>query len=219
MNRVDNREKNQLRNISFEVRNDIAECRFGNNRALARVLLIQKPSPKNLDYEREACTVDCRYVMRPWSCNQRFTARSYSNRRCIEISEVIKRVFYNIIIVEEYAKKQVYLIADMIQTDGGSRITAINALSLSLAKSSISHRALPVGISFGKNADSQMVLDLDGSEDETGLADVPVVFEQPTGKISLLQMEGDLSLQEFTSGLRLAEEKSMQIYSMILDKL
>ncbi len=219
MSRINNRKNNQLRSIQFAVRGSVSQCRFGNNRALSRVQLIQKPNPKNLDYEREACTVDCRYVMLPWSCNQRFSARSYSNRRCIEISEVIRRVFYSVILVQEYAKKQVYLIANMIQTDGGSRITAINALSLSLAKSSICHKALPIGISFGKNAESQMILDLDGSEDETGLADVPVVFEQPTGRISLLQMEGDLTFEEFRDGLRQAEQKSMQIYSMILQKL
>jgi hypothetical protein len=65
-------------------------------------------------------------------------------------------------------------------------------LSLALAHSTIAHKWLPVGTSFGKNPAGLLILDPDGVEDQFGTADVPIVFEYPSGKISLLQMEGVL---------------------------
>jgi ribonuclease PH len=209
------RELFELRPYSFRIdpASRVVESRFGENRCLARIQLIHRPSPKNLNYQREQAQLDCRYVMQPWSTKTRFYAKSYANRRCTQISEVIRRVFMNTILLENYPRKQIYLIANMIQTDGGTRVCAVNTLSLALAHSTIAHKWLPVGTSFGKNPAGLLILDPDGVEDQFGTADVPVVFEYPSGKISLLQMEGVLTYDELVQGIRMASDASSRIYA------
>lgn len=209
------RDLSELRPYSFRVdaNSSIVESTFGKNRCMARIQLIHRPSPKNLNYEKEQAQLDCRYVMQQWSTKTRFHAKSYSNRRCTEISEVIRRVFMNTILLENYPRKQIYLIANMIQTDGGTRVCAVNTLSLALAHSTIAHKWLPVGTSFGKNPAGLLILDPDGVEDEFGTADVPIVFEHPSGKISLLQMEGVLTYDELVLGIKMAHAASLRIYT------
>jgi exosome complex component RRP41 len=62
--------------------------------------------------------------------------------------------------------------------------------------------------------DDQIVLDLSDSEDQKGQADLPVAISPRTEKISLLQMDGLMSYEEYERALNLAVEGCKQLHAM-----
>jgi exosome complex component RRP41 len=57
-----------------------------------------------------------------------------------------------------------------------------------------------------------IVLDLFDIEDNYGEADLPVAIVPRTGEVSLLQMDGNLTQEEFEQAFKLAIKGCMQVY-------
>ena len=72
----------------------------------------------------------------------------------------------------------------------------VSAASVALADAGIPMRDMIVGVASGKIEDT-VVLDLDKAEDNYGQADLPVGILPNTGEIAFLQMDGDLSVEEY----------------------
>jgi exosome complex component RRP41 len=70
-----------------------------------------------------------------------------------------------------------------------------------------------VACSAGKVEDT-IVLDLMDVEDKVGSADVPVAYMPNLGVITLLQMDGILTPEEFEKAVNLAIEGCKKIYAM-----
>jgi len=70
---------------------------------------------------------------------------------------------------------------------------------------------LIVACAAGK-AGGQMVLDLNDIEDKEGEADVPVAYMPSFNAVSLLQMDGLLTTEEFQQAINLALDGCKQIY-------
>lgn len=211
--REDGRKVDESRLYDFSLESGLARYSHGKNLVLANCKKIVFPSPKSINWNENLVQVDARYTMTPFSTNQRFSARPYSNKRSIEISKVIKQVFESVIFLEEYAKKQIYCIADLLVTDAGTRCSAINALSYSLINSDIAHKDIPLAISFGKDINNKVVLDLSYNEDTTGLADVPFAYNINSKSVSLMQMEGDLTFEEFKLGFQYGRDELKKMYN------
>jgi len=77
---------------------------------------------------------------------------------------------------------------------------------------------LVVSLSFGKVYDEEgnghMVVDLFKPEDNWGLADVAYAVQPNLGKVVLLQMDGNLSVEEFKEGLSMANEAIRKIHEL-----
>jgi exosome complex component RRP41 len=74
-------------------------------------------------------------------------------------------------------------------------------------------RDLITACSAGK-VDDCIVLDLMDTEDKLGLADVPVALMPNKNAITLLQMDGILTPDEFESAVNLAVDGCQRIYAM-----
>jgi len=214
--RENKRLNSESRNYTFNYEDKLGKFTHGNTVVYAKVNLIEYPSPRNINYEENLASLDVRYTMCPFSTATRFTGRPYSNRRSIEISKVIKAVFMSSVSLEEFPKKQIYGITEVIAADGGTRCAAINALSLSLIKSDLPYKDIPLAISFGKDKFENIILDLDYEEDSSGLADVPVVINSYSGDINFIQMEGDLSFEEFKLGITYATDELKKMKKVLL---
>ena len=59
-----------------------------------------------------------------------------------------------------------------------------------------------------------MVLDLFDTEDKVGCADVPVAFMPNLNAVTLLQMDGKLSTEEFEKAVNMAIEGCKKIYEI-----
>lgn len=149
--------------------------------------------------------------MAPFSVQERKSPAP--SRREIELSKVIRESFEPTIFLEYYPRTSIDIFIEVLQADGGTRCASITAASLALADAGVPMRDLVASCAAGK-VDDTMVLDLMDTEDKMGVADVPVALMPNLNAITLLQMDGILSLEEFEKAVNLALEGCMKIYAL-----
>ncbi|MDH5635007.1 MAG: exosome complex exonuclease Rrp41, partial [Candidatus Bathyarchaeota archaeon] len=135
------------------------------------------------------------------------------SRREHELSKVIRESLEPAIFLEYYPRTSIDLFIEVLQADGGTRCAGITVASLALADAGIPMRDLIVACASGK-IEGQLAVDLSDAEDKEGEADVPVAFMPNLNAITLLQMDGQLTLEEFEKAIELSLEGCKQLYAM-----
>ena len=102
---------------------------------------------------------------------------------------------------------------EVLQADGGTRCASITAAALAIADAGVPMRDLVVACAAGK-VDDTVVLDLYDAEDKLGAADVPVAYMPNLNAITLLQMDGNLTPEEFEKAMNMAMDGCKKIYEM-----
>ncbi|MBS7646821.1 MAG: exosome complex exonuclease Rrp41 [Candidatus Bathyarchaeia archaeon] len=213
--RLDGRKPDELRPIKIEVgvlsnADGSAYIEQGKNKILAAVYGPKELHPKHLALP-DRMVLRCRYHMAPFSVQERKSPAP--SRREIELSKVIREAIEPAVFVEYYPRTAVDLFVEVLQADGSTRCTSITAASLALADAGIPMRDLVAACSAGKVEDV-IVLDLMDTEDKVGSADVPVAYMPNLGVITLLQMDGTLTHEEFEKAVNLAIEGCKKIYTL-----
>ena len=211
--RIDGRKPDEIREIEMEVgiipnANGSARARFGNTIAIAGVYGPRELFPKHRQ-EAEKAIVQCRYNMAPFSVDER--KRPGPSRRAIEISKVTRLALEPVLFLEDYPEMVVDIYIEILQADGSTRVTGINAASLALADAGVPMKDLVVALSGGK-VDDTLVIDLCGKEDNYGKADIPIVFLPRKKEITLLQMDGQLTTQEVKDIIKNVLKAGEQVY-------
>ncbi len=122
------------------------------------------------------------------------------------------------VIVEDYPRTAIEVWVEVLQSDGGSRCAGLTAASLALADAGINMRDMVVGCSCGIIEDT-VVADLDDTEDKEGSGDMPVAIMPNLGQVTLLQVDGIYTRENFQKAFELAIEKGKQVYAMQRDAL
>jgi len=213
--RVDGRSPYDLRPIKLEVgvlenADGSAYIEQGKNKILVAVYGPREVHPKHLALPDRA-TIRCRYHMAPFSTDTRKSPAP--SRREIELSKIIREALEPSVFAELYPRTTIDVFIEVLQSDGGTRGAGITAASLALADAGIPLRDLIVGCAAGKVED-WIVLDLNDLEDKFGNADLPVALLPRSSELTLLQMDGLLSSEEFEEALKLATEGCRQIHTM-----
>ncbi|MFQ5406422.1 MAG: exosome complex exonuclease Rrp41, partial [Candidatus Micrarchaeia archaeon] len=178
-----------------------AMIEWGKNKIVAGVYGPREVFPKHLSNLYRA-VVSCRYAMAPF-CSSEEHGRMGPNRRANEIGKVAKHVFENAVLLEQFPQTTIDISMEVLQSDGGTRVSGITAAAVALADAGIPLKDVPCGISIGK-ADGQLVVDPDKTEDNQGESDIPMVLSLRTGEILLLQMDGMLSKDEVSKAVDMA---------------
>ncbi len=213
--RLDGRKWDELRPISLQVglmknADGSAYIEWGKNKIMAAVYGPKEVHPKHQVLPDRAL-LRCRYHMAPFSVDER--KNPAPSRREIEISKVIREALVPAVIVEDYPRTAIEVWVEVLQSDGGSRVAGITAASLALADAGINMRDLVVGCSCGI-IDNHVVADLDDTEDKEGSGDMPVAIMPNLGLVSLLQVDGIYTREQFKKAFELAIEKGKQVYAM-----
>lgn len=213
--RLDGRKWDELRPISIQVgvmknADGSAYIEWGKNKIMAAVYGPKEVHPKHQVLPDRAL-LRCRYHMAPFSVDER--KNPAPSRREIEISKVIREALVPAVIVEDYPRTAIEVWVEVLQSDGGSRVAGITAASLALADAGINMRDLVVGCSCGI-INNQVVADLDDTEDKEGSGDMPVAIMPNLGLVSLLQVDGIYSRDQFQKAFELAIEKGKQVNAM-----
>jgi exosome complex component RRP41 len=204
--RIDNRLPKELRPIKFEVgalqRAD-GSCyvEHGGNKIMAAVYGPRAVHPRHLQQANRAI-IRYRYNMASFSVEER--RRPGPDRRSVEISKVSRQAIDPVIIKEFYPRSTIDIFVEILQADAGTRSAGINAASVALADAGVPMRGLISSCAVGK-VDDTVVLDLVKEEDNYGQADMPVAMDVRTGEVTLLQMDGHLTLDEFEQALELGK--------------
>ncbi len=213
--RLDGRTWDQLRPIKLEVgtlknADGSAYIEWGKNKIMAAVYGPKEVHPKHQVLPDRAL-VRSRYHMAPFSVDER--KNPAPSRREIEISKVIREALEPAVVVEDYPRTAIEVWVEVLQSDGGSRVAGITAASLALADAGINMRDLVVGCSCGI-VDGQVVADLDDSEDKEGSGDMPVAIMPNLNQVTLLQVDGIYSREQFQKAFELAIQKGKEVYAM-----
>jgi len=213
--RIDGRRLDQLRPIKLEVglldkADGSAYIEQGKNKILVAVYGPREAHPKHIAMPERA-VIRCRYHMAPFSVDERKSPAP--SRREMELSKVIRESLESVVLTDLYPRTTIDLFIEVLQSDGGSRCAGIIAASLALADAGIPMRELVAACAVGK-IQGKMALDLSDAEDKYGEADLPVAFVPNAGMITLLQMDGILTTNEFEHGLSMALEACKTIHVM-----
>lgn len=213
--RVDGRKKNELRPISIEVgvldsADGSALVKMGKNIILAAVHGPRELHPKHLALPDKA-NLRCTYRMATFSVPERKSPAP--SRREKEISKVLTEALESVVLTHLYPRAAIDVFIQVIQADGGTRCASATAASLALADAGIPMRDLLAGVAAGI-VDGQVVLDLCDVEDKEGTGDLPVVYSPMTDEISLLQLDGEFTLEQFEEALEMAIDGARKIYEM-----
>ena len=183
---------------------------FGKNKIIAAVFGPKEVHPKHM-MRNDQAIIKCRYHMMQFSTDTR--KNPSLSRREIEISKVIREAIQPAIIMEDYPRTAIEVYIEILQSDGGSRCAAINAASVALADAGINMRDLITACAAGK-ANGKIILDVDDVEDKTGEADMPLSILPNLGTITLFQLDGCLSEEEFKQALEMATNGCKKLYEL-----
>ena len=219
--RVDGREKDDLRETSMEIgvleeADGSAMVEIGNTRVFASVFGPQDLHPKHLQ-ESDRAVIKMRYNMAPFSVDDRM--RPGPNRRAKEIGLVAKRALEPALELEKFPTAGIDISMEIVESDGGTRVTGITAAALALADAGIPMKGMVSACAAGV-VDDTPVLDVNGKEDKKGNADIPIATinksndedSKSEDKITLLQMDGDLTTDQVEACVELAKDGCRQLY-------
>ena len=213
--RVDGRRIDELRPIKLEVgildkADGSAYIEHGKNKILAAVYGPREAHPKHIALADRA-VVRCRYHMAPFSTEERKSPAP--SRRELELSKVIRESLEPSIMSEYFPRATIDIFIEVLQADAGTRCAGITSAALALADAGIPMKELVAGCATGK-IEGKVVLDLSDIEDKQGEADLPVALMARSNVVTLLQMDGSLTADEFNQAFDMATEACRKIYEM-----
>ncbi len=210
--RVDGRKRNELRPTKIQVgvlgnADGSGYIEQGKNKILAAVYGPREAHPKHMALPDRA-VLRCRYHMAPFSVQERKSPAP--SRRELELSKVIRESLEPAVFTEYYPRTSIDLFIEVLQADGGTRCAGITVASVALADAGIPMRDLVAACAAGK-VQGQLVLDLSDIEDKKGDADMPMAYMSTANAITLLQMDGIMSGEEFKQVVQMALDGCKQI--------
>jgi exosome complex component RRP41 len=213
--RLDGRKPDELRPVKIVVgalpnADGSAYIEQGKNKILAAAFGPREMHPKHLSLP-DRMVLRCRYHMASFSVQERKSPAP--SRREVELSKVIRESLEPSIFLEYYPRTGVDVFIEVLQADGGTRCASITAASLALADAGIPMRDLVVACAAGK-VENAVALDLFDTEDKVGSADVPVAIMPNLNTVTLLQMDGILTPEEFEKAMNMAIEGCRKIYDV-----
>ncbi len=213
--RLDGRKPDEIRPIKIEAgvlerADGSAYVEYGGTHAIAAVYGPREMHPRHLT-EPQKAVLRVKYDMIPFSVSDR--KRPGPDRRSIEISKVIRESLEPVVMLEHYPKTVIDVFIEIVQADAGTRIAGLTAASVALADAGIEMTDMIAGCTAGK-VNGVVCIDIDGAEDNNGEADLPVAYAPRTGQITLLQMDGQMTKDEYEKALDYAIDGCKKVHAL-----
>jgi len=217
--RLNNRGFDETRKIEAKVgvikrADGSAYFKFGNTWAYAAVYGPRNLYPRFLQDPSKGI-LRCSYNMMPFSSSGE-RVRPGGSRRAKEISMVTEKALLPVLDLSEFPNAVVDVFIELPETEAGSRTAGINAASMALADAGLAMKDLVSSVSVGR-VDDKMVVDLDYSEEsypDGPVADIPIAILPNSGKITLLQMDGEVSKEQLKEAIGLGKKACAKIYEI-----
>ncbi len=192
-----------------------AYVEIGKNKVLAAVYGPRECHPRHLQDPTKAI-IQCKYNMQAYSVDDR--KRPGTDRRSIEISKITAEALENVVLTGLYPRASIDVYIEILQANAGTRCAGLTAAAVALADAGIPMKDIVASIAAGK-ADGHVLLDLNKEEDNFGEADVPMAIVPSTGEIVLLQMDGNMTREEFDKAVELGVKGCRDVYELQKDAL
>ncbi|MEM4267532.1 MAG: exosome complex exonuclease Rrp41 [Candidatus Woesearchaeota archaeon] len=186
--------------------------KIGNTTAYAAVYGPRDLHPKFLQDPSKGI-LRCNYNMMPFA-GMGERVKPGPSRRSREISVVTEKALLPVVDLDEFPNAVVDVFIELPETDAGSRCAGICAASIALADAGIPMKDLVTAVSIGK-VDDKLLVDLEYEEEayeEGPVADIPIAMVPSTGRLSLLQMDGEIKKEELIKLFDIGKSAIMKIY-------
>jgi exosome complex component RRP41 len=211
--RADGRGIGDLRDIKIEVgvlKRADGSCylEWGQNKILASVYGPREFLPKHLANPYRA-TVRYVYRMTTFSVPDRKNPRP--GRREIEISKVSAEALERSIFLEKFPNSVIDVFVQISDSNAGTRVAALTAAACALADAGIPMKDIVSSVSVGR-AGGNMIVDLTKEEEDAPDAvDAAMAILPSTEEIVLLQMDGEMKLDEWKKLQKLGIEACKKV--------
>ena len=218
--RMDGRSASDVRPITIEtgvvpVADGSCRMTWGTNDVIVAVYGPMEAHPRKIQRQDRA-VLDVRYNMAPFSTTDRI--RPGFNRRSREISKVTADALASVVLLEMYPRSKIRVEIEVICAEAGTRCVGLTAASVALADAGIPMTDMVVSVASGKINDV-VVCDLNKEEDNYGEADLPMGVLPNTGEIVFLQMDGDLSPEQFQTAWDYNVNAAMEVHKIMVEAL
>eukprot|EP00252_Welwitschia_mirabilis_P024609 TRINITY_DN7351_c0_g1_i2.p1 TRINITY_DN7351_c0_g1~~TRINITY_DN7351_c0_g1_i2.p1 ORF type:complete len:214 (-),score=37.06 TRINITY_DN7351_c0_g1_i2:87-728(-) len=204
--RRDGRRPLELRQLNAKVgvvdkANGSAIFEMGNTRVMVAVYGPREVQMKGQQVHDHAL-VRCEYSMANFSAGDRLR-HFKGDRKSTEMAIFIRQTMEAIILTHQLPRSQIDIFVQVLQSEGGTRSTCINATILALADAGVPMKDLVASCTAGY-LNSTPILDLNYEEEVGGGPIVTVGVMARTNKITLLQVLLENTVQlEYQKGLKL----------------
>ncbi len=211
--RLDGRKPKEMRPIKIKAgytkrADGSAYLEWGGNKIAASVHGPRTCYPRHERSPYKA-RIKYKYKLAPFSVDER--SNPAPGRRDKEISKVSSEALEKVVFTEYFPKTTIDIYTTVLEAAAGTRVAALSAASVAIADAGIPMRDLVTACAAGK-IEGKIVLDLDQDEDQMGQADLPVAYLPHSDEVTLMQMDGDLTTEEYEEALDLAIEGCMKVY-------
>jgi len=217
--RVDGRKFDEIRPIEAKIgvipsADGSAMFKTGDTVAIAAVFGPRVLHPQHMQ-NPEKGILRVNYGMMPFSVSDRI--RPGPSRRSQEISKVTEWALAPIVELEAFPNTVVDVFIQIPQADAGTRVAGINAAVMALAHAGVPMKEMASAISIGK-LDKTLVVDINKDEEDfregEGSTDIPICILSRSKKISLLQLDGKISVKEMKKVFKMAKEACTKIHKV-----
>ncbi len=211
--RADGRKADEMREIEAKVgvikrADGSALFKIGDTIAIAAVYGPRELHPRYLQ-NPETGILRCNYDMASFSVTER--KKPGPNRRGVEISLVTEKALLPAVDLSQFPNAVVDVFVEIVQANAGTRCAGITAASLALAHAGIPMKDMVAAVSAGK-INGKIYVDLSKDEEDVEDAtDIPVACTARTKKITLLQLDGNITKKELIEALILAKSSCEKI--------
>ena len=216
--RFDGRKADELRPIIAQagiIPRAVGSGRFrqGNTDAYAAVYGPRDLHPRFLQ-NPETGILRCHYNMMPFS-GHGDRVRPGGSRRSKEIAMVMMNALLPVLDLKAYPNAVVDVFVELPETDAGTRCAGINAAAIALADAGLAMKDLPAAVAVGKIGGkivADLTYDEEAYEEAGGATDIPVAVLPNSGKVTLLQLDGEITPEDLHECIKLALKVSKKIY-------
>ena len=217
--RPDGRKVDEIRTMSAKVgvvpnADGSAMFQFGDTIAIAAVYGPKEMHPQHSQNPATG-TLRCTYNMMSFSVSERI--KPGPSRRSQEISKITEWALAPALKIEQFPSTVVDVHISIIQADASTRCAGINAAAIALAHAGVPMKDLVSSVSIGK-LDKQLVVDVNKDEEDweegEGATDMPFAFLSTQDKLTLMQLDGNITPKQYKEAMELARKAIKQVYEV-----
>merc|ERR1711865_737596 len=219
--RADGRRPPEIRTVRcklgiFEKADGSAYLQQGNTRCTVSIYGPREVT-RRADAKHDRCIVTCEYSVATFSAGER-KRKSRGDRRSTEAAMLVCNTFEDVIMTHLFARSQIAIYIQILQSDGGALSAAINATTLALIDAGIPIKDFVVGCSCSC-IDGVPIVDTNHLEDMLGGVNMTVAMLVKSGKIITMQTDSILPLDSLKPTLELGVEGCRKTHELLLSEV
>ena len=147
--------------------------------------------------------------------DERTRTSSKGDRRSKEISSMIERVFESAILTHMFAKSQIDISVQVLQSDGSVASAAVNAVSLALVNAGVPMSDFVCGCNVGV-LQGEFVVDMNAVESGSDGPQLSIAMMISSGKVTSFELESRMSsVDVFEEAMACASDGCRQVYHVL----